>query len=243
MNESNPAGRGRILFADDDPIFRSSLSTHLNRRGFECDCTASASEALERLRATEFDALVADIQMPGNHDLQLINEILRMAPGLPVILLTDVPAMETITQSLALPVIAYLVKPPDVKELSSLLGEAVRIRQGRRAAHACRERLHHWDGELREIERRFLAQPQSDGPDPHLNFVSLTLRNLILTLVDLERSVSVLCHQSDPGSLGDAELVLALRRTVAVLEKTKRRYKSKELGALRQELTQVLSRW
>jgi ActR/RegA family two-component response regulator len=239
MHELKTSG-GRILFADDDKLFRDGLATVLFRRGFECHCASSASGALDLLDTFEFDALLADIHMPGNHNLELIQEVSKTAPGLPSILLTGLPAVETAVRSVRLPVVGYLVKPPDIGELTSLLGHTVRDQQSRRALQACRLRLKQWDAELQEIESQYKKRSAHGCGDSEASFVSLTLRNLILTLVDFERSVATLSHQAAPAALHQSELASALRRAVAVLEKTKQNFKSKDLGELRQDLERLL---
>ena len=52
--------------------------------------------------------LMADICMPGNDALELAREPPEIAPGLPTILLTGPPTVETAAQSVRLIVMAYL---------------------------------------------------------------------------------------------------------------------------------------
>src|ERR1051325_1929586 len=78
---------GRILLADDDELVREGLSERLRRSGFDCDCADGAVDALRLLRQESFDALIADIHMPGNAELELTQAVPRIAAGLPIILL------------------------------------------------------------------------------------------------------------------------------------------------------------
>src|SRR5438105_4070113 len=103
---------GRILLADDDELLRDGLSSQLVRTGYECVCADTGHAALELLRNESFDAVIADIHMPGNSGLEMVEAVPQIVAGLPVILLTGNPTMETATRSVRLPVYAYLVKPP-----------------------------------------------------------------------------------------------------------------------------------
>jgi len=69
--------------ADDDPAFRQALVTWLDRHGFSCVSAPDAATALAELHANTFDALLADIHMPGNHDLELVQDDKPIEPLAP----------------------------------------------------------------------------------------------------------------------------------------------------------------
>src|SRR4051812_49288097 len=96
--------QSRILLADDDDIFRETTASFLRKIGYECVCAPDAIKALELLGESCFDLLISDIEMPGNDDLRLIRELSVMAAGLPVILLTGHPTVQTAVKSIRLPV-------------------------------------------------------------------------------------------------------------------------------------------
>ncbi len=241
MSEPRPASLGTLLLADDDELFREALAGHLQAAGYRCVQSVNSAEALARIAETEFDALISDIHMPGNADLGLVRAAAAAAPGLPILLLTGNPTLQTATQSVRLPVFAYLCKPFDRAEMLSLVAQAVAAGRTSRAVRASRQRLRGLDQELAEIEQR-LGKPQVEGTESAANgFVRLTLRNLATCLGDLERSIGEIGAGADPAaSLGKAELVTALRHTVEVLERTRKSFKSRELGELRHQLQSLL---
>ncbi len=83
--------------------------------------------------------------------------------------------------------------------------------------------------------------PASDRQNTMQSYLRLTLRNLVAGMIELE---SLLIHDGDRSGADEAlekqELLNALRKTVAVLHKTREHFKSKELGELRVELEAVL---
>ena len=123
--DSAPVSRGLILFADDERIVRDGLGGLLERQGFHCLGAATAEEAAEMLRATEFDVMISDIHMPGNAGLELIATVPQIDAGLPVILLTGRPTVATAARSVRLAVAAYLTKPPDTVELCQILDDVI----------------------------------------------------------------------------------------------------------------------
>src|SRR4030066_965597 len=79
----------RVLHVDDDAEFlavaRQCLEEHAQ---FQVDTAFSAEEALEKLRISEYDAIVADYQMPGKNGLELLKELKHEGKDIPFILFT-----------------------------------------------------------------------------------------------------------------------------------------------------------
>jgi DNA-binding response OmpR family regulator len=237
---TNPATRGHILFADDEPDVRSAISRLLHSKGFACTSVASGGEVLEELRTREFDALISDIRMPGNDGLSLIESITHLVAGLPIILLTGAPTVETAARSLRLPVVAYLTKPADFDELVRILDEAILNHRAFRAMRAEQRHLKDWENELEAILRRHRTTgAQPDGSLVH--YLELTLRHIIRTLAELEQTARSIEHSSTNSQSALFDREIALRRTVDILRRTKQSFKSKELAALRKDLEQLLA--
>ena len=230
--------RGAVLIADDEKFVRHGLAALLQRDGFRCTIAASGAEALALLQAQEFDAVISDIHMPGNVRLEAVATIRRVAPTLPIILLTGRPSVETAAQAVRLPVTAYLTKPPNMDELIALLDSAIRDHRGFRTVQAGRARLKAWEEELDAIERQLRAEGRGVETSAAMgSFLRLGLRQVILTLLDLERASGVLERQGKATIINQEA---ALRRTVEVLERTKQNFKSKDLAELRRQLESLL---
>jgi DNA-binding NtrC family response regulator len=108
---------GRILIADDEATFRRATAQLLEREGYRCDEAADALTAVQHLTSATYDLLIADVRMPGNMRLELVEEMPMLAPGVPVILVTAYPSFTSGQRALDLPVVAYLVKPFEFAEL------------------------------------------------------------------------------------------------------------------------------
>jgi DNA-binding response OmpR family regulator len=242
-NAAPPAGAslGKILFADDDEPMRSSLGKCLVRAGFECDFADSGEQVIERLRSKTYDVLLSDIHMPGNDDLELIEKIAAASEGMPVILLTGEPSVATAARSVRLRVTAYLTKPPDMEELCRLLQAAAGECRNLRVLKNNRQRIQDWDRELVRLQQLLQQAPAADRQAAMQGYVRLTLRNLVVGLIELE---NLLIHDGErlgtDAAVQTQELFNAVRKTVGVLQKTKDHFKSKELGELRKELENLL---
>lgn len=226
------------MFADDDRAAREGLAEMLRRLGFACETATTADEALARLKASPFEALVSDIHMPGNVSLELVEAATQAVPGLPVILLTGRPSVDTAARSVRLPVAAYLTKPPEMAELAKVLDQAIADYRDVTLIRAGRQRLRDWERELSQIEQLSRRAP-AEGAGAMEDFIRVSLRQAILVLTDLERATQALDRRA-AGRLREVDHVAALRHTVEVLERTRQNFKSKDLADLRRRLEDLL---
>lgn len=229
----------RILLLEDDPAVRTLLARWIEREGGRLTVATTCAEAEALLRRQEFDLLLSDIMLPDGDGPGLVSRIEGENHGLPVIFLTGEPSVETAIRSVELRVAAYLVKPPNFDELRAIVAREVSSYRRRRRINASRRRLQEWDRELAELEN--LA---GGSATPFtVNHLQLTLRHFGGLLNELESSVAILAADSSGRSaLARVDLVASLRRTVQVLESSRRHFQSKELGDLRKELSTMLER-
>ena len=240
MSEAGTS-RGRVLIADDDGAFRLATQTLLRRQGFECESAPDATVASQLLSASEFELLIADIHMPGNAALELVERIPQVAEALPVILLTGYPSVQSAARSVRLRVVAYLVKPCEVDELLAIADQAIANYRAYRAVSANRLRIEGWARDLAQIEEVLSKSSEQTASGAVEAFLNLTLRNLLTVLLDLKQFTEALAQRPGKGDiLKQVTLHRALQDTIGVLEKTKQSFKSKELGELRHRLEALL---
>jgi len=238
---------GRILIADDEETFREASITLLQRAGYEVVGATAGAEALERLRKGSFDLLISDIRMPGNEELELIRSVTEVVPGLPIILVTGFPSVNTAIWAVQLPVAAYLVKPVDPEELNRIVQRVVAQRHAFQAVENNLKRLDSWHRDLRTIMAG-LKPKQAEVLNHALGaFLTLSLRHITGTLSDM-RSVIDFMLTNDPSNEAiraleashPIALTAALQDTIATLEGTKASFKSRALGELRERLEILL---
>ncbi|MDB6033475.1 MAG: ntrC 1 [Verrucomicrobiales bacterium] len=233
--------QNRILIADDDDVFRETTASFLRKTGYECVCAPDAATALQILALSKFDLLISDIEMPGNYNLELIQQLAKTAIGFPVILLTGHPTIQSAVQSVRLPVMAYLVKPPDPAELQELVRQSIKRYETYQTVSANRERLQNWSQDLGQIEGLLRESSQETATGPAEDYVALTFQNLLLTLVDLKKVIQVMAQQDGKqDQMFQVQMIDALKETVETLARTRQSFKSKELGELRRKLEALI---
>jgi CheY-like chemotaxis protein len=235
---------GRILLADDEATFLNATADLLREQGFECLTVSDGDGALNAVRTGSFDLLITDLEMPGNADLRLVREVSETSGGLPVIILTGYPSVRSAVACIELPVAAYLTKPVAFPDLLERVRRAVGRFRTYQAMQRTEERLRNWREEFQHV-----AATETVGSKMPVDmFLSLTLRNVMGSLTDLEQLGRALSSQPPTEQHAcqlincprGAQLQQAVTEAIRVLEDTKGAFKSKALGQLREKLELLL---
>lgn len=128
--------RPRILIADDEPLYLQTTSALLRREGYDCVTAADGGAAIEALSSQPFDLVLSDLNMPGNQNLELLQEQRERWPEIPLIVITGAPSLPTAIESLRLGIADYLLKPVRYQDLLKSIEKALARRQAREAAEA-----------------------------------------------------------------------------------------------------------
>jgi two-component system KDP operon response regulator KdpE len=115
-----------ILVVDDESSIRQALRVTLGSFGFEVGEAATGEQALTLLRSERYDAVLLDINMPGMGGMQACREIRRIAPGLPILMLTIRDSTEDKVEALEAGADDYVTKPFHVRELQARVRAALR---------------------------------------------------------------------------------------------------------------------
>jgi DNA-binding NtrC family response regulator len=108
---------GKILIAGDNEAFLRSTADLLRREGYECDCASDTRAVIEILRSARYDLLIADINTPGNFELELIKNLPKIGKGRSVILVTGSHLINTMIRSLQSSMVVCIRKPLDSDKL------------------------------------------------------------------------------------------------------------------------------
>lgn len=78
----------RVLIVDDNPMDRRVAGAYVEQAGMKVDYAEDGNSALRRIAADPPDIVLTDLNMPDLNGLQLVREVQRRNPTLPVILMT-----------------------------------------------------------------------------------------------------------------------------------------------------------
>ena len=239
--EIEKSSKGRILVADDEQAFRLATRAFLRQQGYECEVAPDAAAAAEWLGKAEFDLLISDINMPGNSGLEFIQRLPGVAAGLPVILVTGHPTFQSAARSVGMQVVAYLVKPADPDELLHIAERAIASRRAFRSLNANRERINEWLADLAKAEKSLTRTETQHAGTPADDASRQALHDVASMLRDLQQFAGTLAHRVEVRETNsDTAIEGVLRDAVAVLQKSRQSFKSRELGELRRRLEALL---
>ena len=118
------ADKKMVWVVDDDPAIRELLTFMVTEAGYEVDAFASGAEVLASSGEPP-DAILLDLMMPEVDGVEVLKEINRRHPSLPVIMVTADHDVRRAVEVTKLGAHDYLTKPIDQERLLTTLGNAL----------------------------------------------------------------------------------------------------------------------
>jgi DNA-binding response OmpR family regulator len=144
----------QILTVEDDPAIRRGIVDALTFAGYRVLEAATGEAGLELAVRRDYDLLLLDLVLPGPGGLEILREVRRTRPTLPVIILTARGEEADRVAGLRQGADDYVVKPFSVKELLARV-EAVLRRSPERPADLHEVRFPGGVADLARAEVRF----------------------------------------------------------------------------------------
>ena len=119
----------RVLVVDDDPDILRFVEAALGAQGHEAVCVASAEQALAQLERESPEALLTDIRLEGMDGLQLLAEVRRGQPDLPVIVMTSQASVKTAVEAMRRGAVDFVQKPLTEEDLARAMDALARLRR------------------------------------------------------------------------------------------------------------------
>jgi len=102
---------------DDEATFIDTLANRLKKRRFKVSRAYSGQEGIQLLKKAEYDVVVLDLKMEILDGIDVLKIFQKMAPDLPVIILTARGSEKTAEESLSCGAFDYLSKPCEFEDL------------------------------------------------------------------------------------------------------------------------------
>ncbi|HEX8163637.1 MAG TPA: ATP-binding protein [Pyrinomonadaceae bacterium] len=101
----------KILLVDDEPSIRFTMSEFLKREGYTPVVAADYDSAIASFDAGGIDAALLDIVLPRKSGVDLLEELRRRAPELPVVMMTGEPNISILPEIVRAGAYDFLTKP------------------------------------------------------------------------------------------------------------------------------------
>jgi DNA-binding NarL/FixJ family response regulator len=117
----------RILIADDHELLRRGLKEILADAfpDFQIEEAPDARQAMDAAAKANFDVALLDINMPGRSGMDLLQDLKRLYPRLPIVVLTAFPEKDYALRAFKLGACAYVSKQSASSELVAAVRKAL----------------------------------------------------------------------------------------------------------------------
>ena len=176
------AGSICVLVVDDERPTRLLMEKELPRAGYVVTSVESGEEAVEQVRARDFDVILLDLKMPGIGGMEALRRIRDSGASAEVVVLTGHSDVDSAIAAMKLGAYDYLTKPFKLSELEEVL---------RRAAE--RKRLRQENAAL----RRMVAQRE---PAPLIVGQGQAMPSLLVTVRRIAGSDANVLLQGESGT-------------------------------------------
>jgi DNA-binding NtrC family response regulator len=152
--------RARVLVIDDDPILLDTLVSMLRLRlpHVDIETADSALGALERIRSSDFTAIICDAHQPRIEGVGFVRAVRKVQPDWPVLLLLEKKDEDLFRQAMNAGAYDVLVNPVEESALEFAVQRALEVAQLRTQVKREEERLvTAARGMLRDLEGLYAA--------------------------------------------------------------------------------------
>ena len=118
----------RILIVDDETRMQRLFEINLGPK-YDVLTAGEGEQALEMVKSGEVTLLITDLKMPGMGGMTLLQEVRRIYPDLPIIIMTAYGTVEGAVQAMKEGAVDYILKPIKMEEMELLIEKTLSVRQ------------------------------------------------------------------------------------------------------------------
>jgi DNA-binding NtrC family response regulator len=120
--------KGSILVVDDESEIREGLELLLKTEGYQVSSAETAQSGLSQLEEHPFDLLLLDVSLPDRNGIEMLKDVHRHDPHLPIVLITAFGSIEMARAAFKSGAMDYITKPWSNDELLAQVAQAVEAR-------------------------------------------------------------------------------------------------------------------
>ena len=101
----------KVLIIEDDPLVLKGFETILKQDGYDIQTSDNGKKALELIEKENFDIVLTDLNMDDISGIDVLKNVKKVSPDIPVIVITGYESMDTAITALRAGAYDYLIKP------------------------------------------------------------------------------------------------------------------------------------
>jgi anti-sigma regulatory factor (Ser/Thr protein kinase) len=184
------APEGRVLIVGNSPELAAALVSSTQLREYAIESCAGCVEALNWIRGRAADVVISDVETSMAEDVAFAEEVLRIRPGVRVIVLAPRASREDIIASLRAHVFACFTVPFDYPAIVDMIGRALEATNWRDGIEVV-SGLPNWftlrvASHLLTAERliRFMSEYQASLPEEQRDLLMTAFREMLLNAIE-----------------------------------------------------------
>src|SRR5580658_4178921 len=183
-----------FLVIDDDKTFRDATCYLIENEGHFAQPASSGDAALTILKEDNFDAVLLDVNLGQESGLDLLPQILRNHPNLPVIVFTAQGTVNTAVEAMRRGALDFLEKPFTREQFHRVVARVQRFNQMSQS--------------IERLERE-VKETKSQSPDLLLDFATPRMKEIMEVLEKASRTPAsiLLLGESGTGKTALARVV------------------------------------
>jgi two-component system nitrogen regulation response regulator NtrX len=121
----------RILIIEDEAAIRRVLVKILSEENdtYQVEEAEDGAAGLEKIKNNDYDLVLCDIKMPKLDGVEVLEEVKKIKPEIPMVMISGHGDMETAIQTMRLGAFDYISKPPDLNRLLNTVRNALDKKQ------------------------------------------------------------------------------------------------------------------
>lgn len=116
-----------VLVVDDEPDIRELLTMTLDRMDLRSVAAADVETARSLIASQHFDLCLTDMQLPDGDGIELVTELQRSNPEMPVAVITAHGSVDSAVRALKAGAFDFVAKPVRLDDLRNLIQAAMRL--------------------------------------------------------------------------------------------------------------------
>ncbi len=174
-----------FLVVDDDQIFREATCLLIEEEGHFATSASNGDVALERVREDKFDAVLLDLHLGRQNGLQLLPQLIKLRPNLPVVMFSAQGTVKTAVQALHHGAVDFLEKPFTRDQFHAVLARLRRINE-------MGQKIERLEEQVKEV--------QSQSPEPLIDFETPVMRAVMDVLHRAAKSTASVLILGESGT-------------------------------------------
>ena len=174
-----------FLVIDDDRTFRDATCYLIENEGHFAQPAASGEAALANLKENDFDAVLLDVNLGPESGLDLLPQILRNQPNLPVIVFTAQGTVNTAVEAMRRGALDFLEKPFTREQFHRVVAQVQRFNQMSQS--------------IERLERE-VKESKAQNPELLLDFASPRMKEIMEVLEKAARTPASILLLGESGT-------------------------------------------